>query len=63
VLNVSAVPSENAWLPIDAPPNCKPVDFMSSVQDLVNGTTTSDASVEFLRGKTILLIGDSVDRE
>lgn len=63
VLNVSPIASENAWLPIDAPPGCEPVDYMSSIQDLVNGTTTSDESLEFLRGKTILIIGDSVDRK
>ena len=62
-LNTSAVPAENAWVPIAAPPGCAPVDYMTRIQDVVNGTVHGDESLEFLRGKTILLIGDSVDRE
>ncbi|GAA5863720.1 hypothetical protein JCM8547_003700 [Rhodosporidiobolus lusitaniae] len=66
VLNVdTAVPSLNAWQPLFAPPSCQPVDYMSALQSFQRNQATSNETVdiEFLRGRTVAIFGDSVDRE
>lgn len=63
VLNVSAeVASENVWQPVAAPAGCEPVDYMSLIQRAVASGQVAD-ELEFTRGKTIAIVGDSVDRE
>ncbi|GAA5970110.1 hypothetical protein JCM11641_000273 [Rhodosporidiobolus odoratus] len=63
VLNVNlSVPTENVWQPIAAPENCQPVNFVS----LLREAQTEGAKVpqlDFARNKTLVIFGDSVDRD
>jgi hypothetical protein len=63
VLNVNlTVPGENMWQPIAAPPDCQPVDYLS----LLHRANTNDETLpelNFLQNRTIVIFGDSVDRE
>lgn len=66
MLNVStSVPSANVWQPILAGEDCEPVDYMSLLRDAKGSGKDKvvDPKLEFARGKTILLVGDSIDRE
>ncbi|GAA6048912.1 hypothetical protein JCM3770_007115 [Rhodotorula araucariae] len=63
VLNVNLnVPSENMWEPLGASDDCQPVDFLSLVR---RAQQDSDASpnIDFVRNRTIVIFGDSVDRD
>lgn len=63
VLNVSLeTPSENVWQPVAAPDGCEAVDYMTLLQDVVR-TGDVDGALEFARGRTIAILGDSVDRD
>ncbi|BGP14017.1 hypothetical protein JCM10213v2_001955 [Rhodosporidiobolus nylandii] len=63
VLNVNtSVPSENMWQPIAAPEDCQPVDFVSLLRSAqVDGAVVPD--LDFVRNRTIVIFGDSVDRD
>ncbi|GAA5865960.1 hypothetical protein JCM8547_002897 [Rhodosporidiobolus lusitaniae] len=64
VLNVNLnVPSENVWQPIAAPPECQPIDFMSKLYGIQMGYQTNMSELEFMRDRTIVIFGDSVDRD
>ncbi|KAK4058595.1 hypothetical protein OIO90_000039 [Microbotryomycetes sp. JL221] len=55
-------PAENKWQPINAPRSCEPTDFVSLLYDAnVNGHHTVET--DFMRNRTIVLFGDSVDRD
>lgn len=47
----------NRWEPIDAP-ECQPVDYMHMMREKKGAP-----ELEFARNRTIVLLGDSVDRE
>lgn len=55
------VSSENQWAPIAAPASCQPIDYMTLLLDSVD--SANSAEVEFMRNRTIVIFGDSVDRE
>lgn len=55
------VPHENMWQPVAAPESCQPVDFLSLLY--AGGTQTLDPQLDFAHNRTIVIFGDSVDRE
>ncbi|GAA6001062.1 hypothetical protein JCM10207_007395 [Rhodosporidiobolus poonsookiae] len=63
VLNVnSEVATENMWEPIAAPDDCQPINFM----ELLRQAQYEHADVkelDFVRNRTIAILGDSVDRD
>ncbi|KAK4053146.1 hypothetical protein OIV83_001881 [Microbotryomycetes sp. JL201] len=63
ILNVNLTyPAENRWQPINAPKSCQPIDFVSLLYDAnVNGHHIIET--DFMRNRTIVLFGDSVDRD
>lgn len=50
--------ADNRWEPIDAPANCQPVDYMRILRE-----NKAAPELQFARNRTIVLLGDSVDRE
>ncbi|KAK4701444.1 hypothetical protein P7C70_g4789, partial [Phenoliferia sp. Uapishka_3] len=55
-------PSENLWLPIGAPPSCDhATDFLSLIKT-AQRDGDAPASPAFAHNRTIVLMGDSVDR-
>lgn len=63
VLNVNlTVASENMWEPIGAPRSCQPIDYLSLLWN-ANNNDVHVAETDFMRNRTIVLLGDSVDRE
>jgi len=50
------------WQPVAAPDGCEAVDYMTLLQDVVR-TGDVDGALEFARGRTIAILGDSVDRD
>ncbi|GAA6059413.1 hypothetical protein JCM10212_003645 [Sporobolomyces blumeae] len=63
VLNVNtSEPSENVWRPLTTAPECQPVDYMTLLRQASVGEPVSPL-IEFARDRTIVLFGDSVDRE
>ncbi|GAA6027093.1 hypothetical protein JCM8097_006106 [Rhodosporidiobolus ruineniae] len=64
VLNVNtSVPSENMWQPIAAPDDCQPVDFLSLLYRAQSGDASVLSDLEFARNRTVVIFGDSVDRD
>lgn len=51
------------WQPIAAPDSCEPVDYTSQIRELQSGTGVEHPDLESLRNRTVLIFGDSVDRE
>lgn len=47
----------NRWEPVSAPAECTPLDFLTAL------VTPNEVDIEFARGKTMLVFGDSVDRD
>lgn len=63
VLNVNlTMPAENRWEPIGAPRSCQPIDYVTLLWN-ANRNDMHVAETDFLRNRTIVLLGDSVDRE
>lgn len=63
MLNVNlTTASENQWEPINAPSSCQPVDYLSLLYN-ANMNDVHPAETDFMRNRTIVLLGDSVDRE
>ncbi|GAA5931542.1 uncharacterized protein JCM15063_001497 [Sporobolomyces koalae] len=63
ILNVNtSEPSGNAWQPLGAGPDCQPVDYMSELRQVIVEGKTSPV-IDFVRNRTIVLFGDSVDRD
>lgn len=63
ILNVSSDSAEVGWVPVDPNAACQPVDFLEKIRQVVDGEVEDDPDLDFVRGRTILIIGDSVDRE
>ncbi|GAA5872536.1 hypothetical protein JCM3774_006846 [Rhodotorula dairenensis] len=63
VLNVSLeTPRENVWQPVAAAPECQPVNWVEMIaQAGRNGVT--NPQLDHLRGRTIVVYGDSIDRD
>lgn len=55
----TSVPAENRWEPFDSS-KCTPEDYLSAI---VSPASSVPVNLDFARNKTILLIGDSVDRD
>lgn len=62
MLNVSrSTPSENVWQPIAASEDCQPVNYLDLLANM-GSSPMIDARLEFLRSRTLVLYGDSIDR-
>ena len=58
------VPAENKWEPVAAPKDCQPVDYLSLIAEQTNKQEMiTNPDLEFMRNRTIVLLGDSIDRE
>ncbi|GAA6006474.1 hypothetical protein JCM11491_004975 [Sporobolomyces phaffii] len=63
VLHVNtSQPSDNYWQPLSASPDCQPVDYMSLLYTAATRGTISP-QIKFAQGRTVVLLGDSVDRD
>lgn len=59
---------ENRWQPISVSPECQPLDLITATMIQSLGTDegaqkNAEVDLEFAKNKTILLLGDSVDRD
>ncbi|GAA5896754.1 hypothetical protein JCM6882_005027 [Rhodosporidiobolus microsporus] len=64
VLNVNtSVPTENMWQPIAAPEDCQPVNFVELLRRVQTEHEPGVTELDFLRNRTIVIFGDSVDRD
>ncbi|KAM0751854.1 hypothetical protein T439DRAFT_220717 [Meredithblackwellia eburnea MCA 4105] len=59
----TSVPYENKWSPISAPASCQPVDYASQIWMYQGGEMDLTKDLEHLRNKTVVIFGDSVDRD
>lgn len=59
----TSVPSLNMWQPIGAPESCEPVDYTTQLLEMQVGLKTTNPTLDSLRNRTVLIFGDSVDRE
>jgi hypothetical protein len=58
-LNVNTlIASQNRWVPLDTTSSFQPVDYMEMIS-----TRNQSLELDFLRDRTIVLFGDSIDRE
>lgn len=64
LLNVSlSTPSENVWQPIAAAEDCQPTNYLEMLAQQHPSLPSKNPHLEFLRGRTILVYGDSIDRD
>ncbi|GAA5842728.1 hypothetical protein JCM11251_002334 [Rhodosporidiobolus azoricus] len=64
VLNVNtSVPTENMWQPIAATEDCQPVNFVELLRRAQTEAAGDVPELDFLRNRTIVIFGDSVDRD
>ncbi|KAL8278425.1 hypothetical protein RQP46_009115 [Phenoliferia psychrophenolica] len=59
----TSVPALNIWQPIGAPESCQPIDFASQLLDVQSGSEEPHPDLDSLRNRTLLIFGDSVDRD
>ncbi|GAA5978089.1 hypothetical protein JCM10908_004225 [Rhodotorula pacifica] len=63
VLNVSLeTPRENVWQPVASAPECQPVNWVDLIVN-ADLSRTADARLDHLRGRSIVVYGDSIDRD
>lgn len=66
MLNISLEdPPSNRWIPFNAPPSCHPVDYVTAIRAVQDnqGTAEQNELLDFARNRTVVLLGDSVDRD
>ncbi|KAL8280436.1 hypothetical protein RQP46_007084 [Phenoliferia psychrophenolica] len=59
----TSVPNQNMWQPIGVPDSCQPVDYATQLLDMQLANGISHPTLESLRNRTVLIFGDSVDRD